>query len=304
MKNFVLLLLFPLFISCTHDNDFPENNKNDIKIYLVKDGQIERNQTEVELELLKLENLPWVKSSEIDFYDWSSHMFYLNVKKEREKYTGRYFLVKKQDEPLFLGYFLSPYSSSLSYFPSIIAANELFYPSEILEIGGFGGFYKETMDANIQFKDALQAEGLFRAGIRVDLLSVVRKNSTTVDYTFKVENLENDIIFVLDPKKTGTQHFHYFTNGVSFNNGTKYYDSDFQSQAPENGIPKEWFQTLSPNESMVRTVELNGFSSLPKGKTNCRFSFPGQYPKNSNWINQKGRYWLGDYWVKKEMVLH
>lgn len=304
MKKLILIFFILLLYSCNDgDVDFRGNSETEINIYLVKEGLIDRWQTEVDLESLELENAPWVKSSEIDFYDWSSHMFYLKAKKEREKYTGRYFMVKSQNKSLFLGYFVSPFSSSLSYFPSIIAANEMFYPNEILEIGGFGGFYKDTMNTNIEFKNALFEEGLLREGISVDLLSVRRKNSTIVTYTFEVKNLENDVIFVLDPKKTGTKHFHYFTNGVSFNNGTEYYESNASSLAPDNGIPKEWFETLRPNESMVRSVELDGFSNLPTGKINCRFSFPGHFPKNSSWITSDGRYWLGDFWIRKELIL-
>lgn len=304
MKKLILVFLTLFLFSCNDGNIIPRGTgESDINIYLVKQGLIERWQTEVDLKSLEVESTPWVKSSEIDFYDWSSHMFYLNEKKEREKYTGRYFLVKSMNEPLFLGYFVSPYSSSLSYFPSIVAANEMFYPNEILDIGGFGGFYKDTLNENTKLKNALLEQGLLREGISVDLLSVMRKNSTTVKYTFEVRNLEDDVIFVLDPDKMETKHFHYFTNGVSFNNGTDYYQSDASSEAPPSGIPKKWFNTLSPYESMVRTVELAGFSNLPSGKIMCRFSFPGHFPKNSDWITSDGRYWLGDFWIKKELFL-
>lgn len=303
MKYLLPLILLFLLSSCNKEDYHFIHNGEGINIFLVKEGQIERSQIEVDFDSLELEKLPWINQAEIDFYDWSAHTFYLKVKKERAKYSGNYFLVKHGYEPLFLGYFFPPPSSSFSYFPSVTAWDDGFYPNDVVELGGFGGFYKDTMNTFVQFKNALKKENLFREGINVELLSVTKKNSTTVEYTFQVKNLENDIIFVLDPNKTGTKHFHYYTNGVTLIKGTEHYSAEFQSESPDNGIPKEWFETINPGGSMIRSVELGDFIALPSGTVTCRFSFPGHYPKNSSWKNKNGRFWLGDYWIKKELVL-
>ena len=127
MKNLLLFLFVILLSSCTDEYSGYGDIGKGINIYLVKEGQIKRSQTDIDLESLEIEKTPWVKHSEIEFYDWSSHMFYLKNEKEREKYGDRYFLVKDGRHPLFLGYFMFPYSSSLSYFPSVVAWDNYFY---------------------------------------------------------------------------------------------------------------------------------------------------------------------------------
>jgi hypothetical protein len=230
-------------------------------------------------------------------------MFYLKKEKEREKFGGLYFVVTENNHPLFPGYFMFPYSSSLSYFPSVLAWDNYFYSDYIVELGGFGGFYMDTLNTYLKFKNALIKEDLFREGISVDLLSVVKKNAVTVEYAFNVTNLDSKNISVLDPDKIESKYFHYFTNGVTFTKGNDHYSSEFQSEAHSGGILQEWFIILKPGESIVRTVELSGFSELPSGLVKCRFSFPGHHPKNTNWENSNGRYWLGDYWITKELTI-
>jgi hypothetical protein len=153
----------------------------------------------------------------------------------------------------------------------------------------------------MRVKNALKKKGFFREGITVDLLSVVKKNSTTIEYTVEVSNLDAENIFVLDPDKIESKHFHYLTNGVSFTKGNDHYSSDFQSESHSGGIPQEWFIILKSGENIVRSIELGGYSEIPNGLVKCRFSFPGHHPKSSNWKNSNGRYWLGDCWITKEL---
>ncbi len=274
-----------------------------INIYLVKDGQIDYSNKEVNLESLELDKEPWLKHSEIEFYDWSAHMFYLNTEKERAKYSGKYFLVKADNEPLFLGYFMSPVSSSFSYFPSITAWDGFFYSNDIVEIGGFAGFHKETMDANIKFKKSLQEAGLHKAGIDVELLGLKRVNSSTLKYTFKVINLDTENIYILDPDKMGASRFHYYTNGVSFMKDESYYYAEDKSVTSVKNFNSSWYYKLAPEQSITRTVILDGFSSLPSGDVKCHFSFPGMNLKNNNWEKSDGRIWLGNFRVEKELNL-
>jgi hypothetical protein len=301
MKDFLVLVVIVLLCSCSDEYTEYINSGEGINIYVVKDGQIERSKTDVDIKTLELEKTPWVRNSEIEFYDWSSHMFYLKKEKEREKFGGLYFVVKEDNHPLFLGYFAFPYSSSLSYYPSVLAWDNYFYTDYIIELGGFGGFHKDILNKNTEFRNALKKEEFFREGISVDLLSVVKKNSTTVEYTFEVTNLDSENISVLDPDKIDSKYFHYLTNGVTFTKGNDHYSSDFQSESHSGGIPQEWFIILKPGERNICSVELSGFSEIPEGLVRCRFSFPGHHPKNANWDKGNGRYWLGDYWISKEL---
>lgn len=304
MKNLALLLLVCTFWSCNKNDDdyLIKGDGSQISIYLVKDGQINRSETEVDLENLELEASPWLNHSEIRFYDWSSHMFYTHSEKNKSENSGKYFVVKSDNQPLFLGYFMSSYSSSMSYFPSITAWGG-FFSNKVTEIGGFGGFHKEAMDTNTKFKTALNNADILKEGIKVDLLGVIKKNSSTIRYTIKIANLDSETIYVLDPEKMGTKHFHYFTNGVFFSNGKKYFEPSFQSESSENGIPKSWFKRLAAGDAITRKIELSGFSEIPEGNINCIFRFPGYLPKDTDWETNDGRYWLGEFRTEKELVI-
>src|SRR5210317_413927 len=131
MKVFLAFVAIVFLCSCSDEYSEDINSGEGINIYLVKDGQIERSQTDVDLESLEIEKTPWIRNSEIEFYDWSSHMFYLKKEKEREKFGGLYFVVTENNHPLFPGYFMFPYSSSLSYFPSVLAWDNYFYSDYI-----------------------------------------------------------------------------------------------------------------------------------------------------------------------------
>ncbi len=306
MKKLLFLILIFLLSSCCKE-DFDSSLKGDetqINIYLVKDGQIERSQTEVDLELIELDPNPWLKHSEINFYDWSAHMFYLNVEKERAKYAGKYFLVKGENKPLFLGYFMSPVSSSLSYFPSITAWDGFFYRNNMVEIGGFAGFHKETMDTNIKFKESLLDAGLLKEGIKVELIELKRESSSTLKYSFKVTNLDTENIYVLDPDKMGTSRFHYYTNGVYLNKDNIYYSAHDFETTPSDKISSNWYYRLSPGKSVTRTVKLSGYTALPAGTVNASFNFSGaSHLEEGEWKKSDGRIWVGDFRTAKEMTL-
>lgn len=304
MKSLAFLLLICTLWSCsTNDDDYlDKDDGTKINIYIVKEGQINHSETEIDLENLEVESTPWLNHSEILFYDWSSHMFYTDSEKNKSENSGKYFLVKSDNQPLFLGYFMSPVSSSISYFPSITAWNG-FYSSNVVEIGGFGGFHRNTMDTNKKFKTALNNADILKEGIKVDVIEVMKKNSSTIRYTFNVKNVDSEAIYVLDPDKMGTKHFHYFTNGVFFSDGVKHFSAEFQSESPDNGIPKNWFKRLAAGDNMTRKVELSGFSEIPEGNVNCIFRFPGYLPKDTNWKTNNGRYWLGEFRTEKELAI-
>ncbi len=304
--KYLLFLVFIFLLSSCCKEDFDSSFKGDgtqINIYLVKDGQIDYSNKEVNLESLELDKEPWLKHSEIEFYDWSAHMFYLNTEKERAKYSGKYFLVKADNEPLFLGYFMSPVSSSFSYFPSITAWDGFYYSDVIIKIGGFVGFHRDTMDANIEFKNALKNAELLKEGIEVYLEKIRKENSASIKYTYKVTNLDTEKIYILDPEKMGASRFHYYTNGVSFIKNDKYYYAEDKDVTSVKNFNSSWYYKLAPGQTITRTVILEGFSSLPSGEVKCHFSFPGLNLKNNEWEKSDGRIWLGNFRVEKEMNL-
>ena len=303
IRIIVSLVSFLFLYGCDYDdlNQSGYRGSRELNIYLVDGKQIVRRYGDVDPDTLKLEKTPWISQHEISFYDWSAHTFLLKTDKPREKFSGRYFVVKSNEEPLFVGYFFPSFMSSFPSYPSVIATDYYFYPLDVVSIDGFGGFFNEKMDENIQFKKALIQADLFREGIQVELTGLRKKNASTVEYSYMVTNLDEDFIYVLDPVKMGANRFHYYTNGVSFVKGSTYYFSENLENTPSENIPENWYFRLSPGKSISRTVELRGFRSLPTGNFTASFTFPGaSHLKSGEWKMRDGRIWVGSFYVKKE----
>ncbi|MEN8117778.1 MAG: hypothetical protein ABFS16_12405, partial [Bacteroidota bacterium] len=275
MKSLALILIIFLISSCTDEITIYRGDGTQINIFLVKDGQLDYyNPEETDLESLELEGSPWLKHSEIEFYDWSAHTFYLKNEKTKGNH-GQYFVLKADKKPLFIGFF---YSMIMSYIPSCptILTDGFFYPKDLISLNPYG--YRQNEDLtplNSDFRKNIENSGLLREGISVELISLKRKNSSTLTYSYKVTNLDSEKIYILDPKMMGASRFHYYTNGIYLNKGDKrYYADDFETTSSDK-ISSNWYFRLSPGKSITRTVELNGYTSLPTGTVKASFRFPG-----------------------------
>jgi hypothetical protein len=274
-------------------------------IFIVKEGQLQMasSDTSIDINTLRLEPTPWVKSSEIELYDWSSHSFYLNTKKEKSKYSGHHFVVVSGDERLFVGVFFPLYMSSFPQMPSILPMDDFFVPGDIIQFGQLGHRFTGGINKLDNFKKALVSSGILHNGIKVEIQKLQKRNNSTVAYTFEVTNLDTETLYLLDPDKMGESRFHYVTNGVSFVQNNTYYFHENTQHTSFKTVPDNWYFRLPPGQKMERTVELTGFSTLPTGTVKCWFSFPGSIIKSGEWKKPDGRIWLGDYFVEKEMEL-
>lgn len=305
MKIPVFIFLIALFISCDQDEiEHFRNSNSNINIYIVKEGQLEFQESEINLNALELENTPWIKNSDIEFYDWSAQSFYLNKEAEKGKYSGRHFVVTSGEKRLFAGVFFPMFMSSFPSLPSISPEDGFFSPKDVIRFGHFGTIRPGQLDENQEFKSELISAGKLREGIKVELTNLKRQSSATLIYTFKVTNLEADVIYILDPQKMGSPRFHYYTNGVSLIKDDSYYwPQDFET-IPSDNIKQNWYYRLTPGKSITRTVEITGYSALPSGKVKATFHFPGANLKNSGeWKKPDGRIWLGDFICEQELTL-
>lgn len=306
MKNLVLVLLIGLFWSCAEgEYENYRNEDSDVNIYLVKEGQLEINSSEFDLNLLELESTPWIKDADIEFYDWSAHSFYLRKETEKRGYSGRHFVVTSGQKRFFAGIFFPMEMSSFPALASISPEDGFFSPGDVVRFGRFGYFRPGNLNENKEFKAELISSGILREGIDVEIIALKRENSSTLKYTYRVTNIETENIYILDPDKMGTSRFHYYTNGVGLNKDDNYYWArDFES-TPSDIIENSWYHKLLPGSSITRTVELNGYNSLPTGKVKATFRFSGADIKRSGeWKKADGRIWLGDFVTEKELNLN
>lgn len=304
MKTIFYLFIVLTLTSCLGDIDsYRNNSQGDISIYLVKEGQLSVHDSDADLNTLKLESNPWVKSSEIELYDWSSHTFFLRTEKEKAKYSGRHFVVVSGDERIFMGVFFPLYMSSFPQMPSIIPEDGIFYPKDVIHFGQLGHQFTGNIEEQNEFKKVLISSGILHEGIKVELTRVKKKNQTTIEYTFQVTNIDKENIYVLDPDKMGASRFHYVTNGTWFSKDNTYYFPNQVSHTAFDKVQNIWYFKLHPGRKITRSVELSNFSSIPLGKVKCSFSFPGSILKSGEWKKSDGRIWIGDYYNEKELEM-
>jgi hypothetical protein len=306
MKNIFLILLVLMLSSCIqYEIEIPfEGDGTQIEIYLIKTEKAENFSPSKEINIEDLEDSPWLSHEKIQFYDWSAHSFYLSGEQSNST-GGNYFVLTADKQPVFTGFFYSMLMSSMPPVPSIISDFGFFTPKDVISLNRFGsedidGIFAETS----QFRIEMENSGLLKEGIKVDLLELKRKNSSTLKYTFKVSNLDTEKIYILDPNKMGESRFHYYTNGVGLQKDNKHYwAEDFETTASDY-IKSSWYYKLSPGKSITRTVTLKGYNSLPTGLVTASFNFPGASIKTSGeWRKYDGRIWLGSFRIKKELTL-
>ena len=302
-----LALLFAIFACDETELDFPfDGDGTQIEIYLVKEDAMDYYNPEYDLSRNDLEAEPWMRHSEIEFYDWSAHTFYLKNKKTKRNYGGGYFSVTADEEPLITGFFHSMVSS---YFPPagavIFVEDGIFYPEDVLCLQGFGrSLTKNFLEGKPEFRQAMENTGLLKEGINVELLDVKKANNTTLKYTFKVTNLDTEPIYVMDPAKMGADRFHYYTNGVWLSTGDEYYQANDYDSNPSDRIRPRWYARLVPGKSITRTVTLDGFKPLPSGNVTARFRFPGDNRLDAGeWKQSDGRIWIGSFNTEAEFTL-
>ena len=113
MRNFIIILVIGVLWSCNDDESESYRKENsDFNIYLVKECQLEIHSSEIDLNSLVLEHIPWIKDSDIEFYDWSAHSFFLNDEIEKVKHSGKHFVVTSGQKRLFAGIFFPMHMSS------------------------------------------------------------------------------------------------------------------------------------------------------------------------------------------------
>ncbi len=164
-----------------------------------------------------------------------------------------------------------------------------YYPKDIIHIAG--------AENDSRVKDALISLDLYRGGISIDLTSVeVVENATisTVEYSFEIFNHDEEDLYVIDPDKTGTALFHYFTNGVVFQgDGVFPQSTDKEVETPAVDWDLSWFSEVPINSSIRRTVRLRGYPKIAAGNYRCYFTFANPQVEREDRSIYGGRIWIG-----------
>jgi len=256
-----------------------------------------------------------VPTSDIDFYDVSTHMIYLKKKLpylEELGYDSGMMTVNVGKEEIYQCPYHSLLSSSLPQGAYI--STPAFNKEDIIRIN-----FMQFFDANYRptVKDprndkriiaALKKYRQYHEGLHCALTSFNYSNGTLV-FNFELYNSDTFNYYYLDPDKMGFGLFHYFTNGPSFYDLTNYKSYTHQETVihpePWNLWEKEWLTLIQSGERKKISITYNRFETIPTGNYRMCFEFPGL----NNGISQKdlilkdGRIWMGNVNIEKDISI-
>lgn len=326
LKVQTFMIILTILISCEKNNNpLSPCSKSDyvFAIYFLRDDNLKMKDVyDKSLSELRLSLVPWLYDKDIRFYDWSSHCIYLKEDKthlipdwENKRYNAfppewadKPFVVVANGTRCYLGYL----ERALSPSPLWIAAqisdimNDM-YPLDVLFIEWIW-LYHDYPQNNPNVKNALMKAGLYQGGISVTfdttdantLRMVENADTSTISYKFTITNNDEDNLYIIDPDKTGSDLFHWFTNGLTFQNieTKKIYEARWRKHVTPPSLDywsPDWFIKLESGQSIQRTVILKGYPYFPTGEYIFEFRYDGQIigmEKEEREI-EDGRYWLG-----------
>lgn len=249
--------------------------------------------------------------SDIDYYDFSTHILYLTdnnrLEGDFDKLQGARVLVDGTEiYPLKIH---ELYLSSLPSGPHInrhidnygdfaFRVSYFNYPS-----GSGIGIDDPRSDPRII--EVLKKNNKFRAGLSVETESITRQGNE-VRLKIKLRNLDKQSYYHLDPNKMGENLFHYFTNGLVFFDpqvpGYQYNKIPHEQPEPNNHWSLDWMSVIKGKESKTFNFTYP-YDNVPTGR-DLRFSFNFPSPERSitqrsDLIQGNGRIWLGTVGMEK-----
>ena len=261
---------------------------------------------------LKMGDNAIVSTSDIDFYDVSTHMIYL--KKElpylKNVYSGGKMSVYVDHSKIYECSFHSLHSSSLPQ-GAFIMVPPIFYSEDIIRIS-----FMQIIDLNgkPQFTDprsdkqiiaALKNNHLYHEGLHCEIQSVNYLSGKLI-LNIELSNPDTFDYYYLDPDKMGIGLFHYFTNGPTFlDDQYQRYNHKETVVHPESfkSWEKEWLTLIKSGERKNISITYNHFDEIPTGTYRVNFAFPGL-----SWVSQKdrifgnGRIWMGSISIEKDVT--
>ncbi|MBD3630834.1 hypothetical protein [Cyclobacterium sp.] len=243
--------------------------------------------------------------SDIDYYDFSSHIVYLKgsnrLEGDFDQLRGAKILVNGTEiYPLNIH---DLYLSTMPVGPHIQSLIDVFgdfafrisfsdYPD------GSGSSIKDPR-SDARIVSALKKHNKYRAGLSIEAESILRQGNQ-IKLKIKIRNLDSQNYYFLDPHKMGEGLFHYFTNGLGFFDPQQmgYQQNKIEHEPPEPHLywSLDWMSVIKGKES--KTFEFTyPFENVPTGR-DLKFSFVFPSPERSIQLGsdldqQGGRIWLG-----------
>lgn len=292
MKKYRLLLLYvftTVFTACSLFEGADEPSSGEVTF--VKGGQV------------------LLSEAEIDYYDSSTHIIYLNNKNRfKGDFThldGAKIIV--QDREVYTLSIHSPYYSYTPTGPHIFGSLDQFGDHafrisfmQIYEPDDSPRFTDVRKDPGLMA--SLKSMGKLRAGLGAEISSVETISPGSLRVIIKLTNNDDIDYYHLDPEKMGFPLFHYFTNGLIFFDKERYKLTYPTIPVDQPKSPMywshDWLSVIRGKASKnFELVYDNSYEDLPLGQElSFNFDFPGLSLQitDRNDLNQaEGRIWLG-----------
>jgi len=140
----------------------------------------------------------------------------------------------------------------------------------------------------------------------VDFVEII---GTQLNFGFTITNHDLTDLQIIDINKTGTELYHYFTNGLYLRdqNYHEVFSStiEHRSPVPWNSWKPEWLSTLKSGELISFTINYPIETRISPGEYNVLFEFPGLAYQVSKEVLFQGntRIWLGDITLRGNITI-
>ena len=248
--------------------------------------------------------------SQIEFYDFSSHLIYLK-KGRTYSYSGTgSFNIMADNTEIYSGMMFPAVLSSMpigATIPSILT----FYGDFIIPIHfnkqmGYSGSEMLDPRGDQRIIESLKKHNQYREGLACEIVDVQKTSTNVIRLKLQLTNNDSESLYYLDPNKIGLDLFHYFTNGLLLRNGeNKIFTHKITAKLPEpwNSWKLSWLSIIKSKESKTIIINYDNFESLISGQYDAFFIYPGL----SSQIEKKdlqqtfGRIWLGQLPITKKI---
>ena len=280
-----------------------------------ENGRIQINPSEAGF-IMKMDNQTVINFSNIDYYDFSTHMIYLkhdfSYFEEEEIHDMDEFTVYADGEKIYTGQTFPGYYSYMPKGP-IIQCDPNFYSDYVVPIGFINiidtlGNPTSDPRGDPRIILALKRFNQYHEGLKGEIRSVAYVNQYRVKLDFTLTNEDSFNYYYLDPEKMGVKLFHYYTNGLYIQDEATHtsYSHKMKVESPESykTWKKDWLSLIRSGETKNLTITYNRFQVVPSGMYTARFSFPGLKWVDKEELKQvQGRIWLGKISLQKEIIV-
>lgn len=314
----MLFTLFLLVSACVFP---PFSQKPTIEFYFFENDSNTDYISVSDIDSLPLQSEPWLTQDDIAFYEWSGQHIYLKDNKSdvlEEYYNGdtliyplkaQAFAILVDETPVYIGYINNFYKNFHFTNPLISDIELLFYPQDMLAFFDMKFTDIPYFDDEL-IKGALMDNNLYHGGLEIkydyDYGIVISDSNdvTSVEFQFKLKNLDEDNLLYLDPAKIGSEVFSYLIISPSFSGidgaerVTRTQSQDIIDHIPDSSdfARDAIYSILNSGDSTTLHIQLSGYNNFEVGaKYNFMLWFmsPMGYGSKEFRIKDNGRVWVG-----------